>query len=108
MTKNDMIISLLKHGRSEEVRLHIKELEKESYTEDFCSFMDQMLDEYKVKRKQVAIRSGKELQQLVLDGVGVLEFIHQYVMEALSVVVADLRVVRKELVCPKHQVVKVQ
>ena len=58
MTKNDMIISLLKHGRSEEVRLHIKELEKESYTEDFCSFMDQMLDEYKVKRKQVAIRSG--------------------------------------------------
>lgn len=58
MTKNDMIISLLKHGRSEEVRLHIKELEKESYTEDFCSFMDQMLDEYKVKRKQVALRSG--------------------------------------------------
>ena len=55
----DELLYLLKHGRAEEVRFIVKDLqEKQSYSEDFPTFIDTMIRENKVKRKDIAIRSG--------------------------------------------------
>ena len=55
----DELLYLLKHGRAEEVRFVFKDLqEKQTYSEDFPTFIDTMIKEYKVKRKEIAIRSG--------------------------------------------------
>ena len=45
--KNDEIIRLLKHGRSDEVRSYVNTQKKENYPEDFIErFLDKCLDEY--------------------------------------------------------------
>ena len=55
----DELLYLLKHGRAEEVRFIVKDLqEKQSYSEDFPTFIDTMIRENKVKRKDIAIRAG--------------------------------------------------
>lgn len=55
----DELLYLLKHGRAEDVRFVFKDLqEKHTYSEDFPTFIDTMIKEYKVKRKEIAIRSG--------------------------------------------------
>lgn len=56
--KNDEIISLLKRGRNEAARQFVDEQKKKNYPENFTVFMNQMLDEYRIKKKEVAIRSG--------------------------------------------------
>ena len=58
MNNNDVIIRLLKHGRSDEVKSYIEAQKEQNYPEDFTIFMDQMITEYHLKRKDVAIRSG--------------------------------------------------
>ena len=58
MNRNEEIIRLLKHGRSDEVKNYVEEQKKQNYPEDFTIFMDQMIAENHLKRKDVAIRSG--------------------------------------------------
>ena len=58
MNRNDEIIRLLKHGRSDEVKSYVEAQKKQNYPEDFTIFMDQMITEHGLKRKDVAIRSG--------------------------------------------------
>lgn len=52
------ILHLLKSGRSEEVQAMVKQEQRKNYSGEFVPFMDEMLKEYKVSRKKVAIRSG--------------------------------------------------
>ena len=54
----DELLYLLKHGRADEVRFIFKDLRAKSYPEEFPVFIDTMIKEYKVKRKNIAIRSG--------------------------------------------------
>ena len=49
---------MIKYGRREEVAEYVRVLEKTAYTDDFVSFMDQMIREHHVSRKQVALRAG--------------------------------------------------
>ena len=48
---------LLKHGGSN-LEAFLKTQERTKYPESFTAFMDQMIREHKVKRKDIAIRSG--------------------------------------------------
>ncbi len=52
------LYDLLKHGKSAEVAAFIRAEQKKEYSFEFPVFMDQMLAEYKIKRKTVAIRAG--------------------------------------------------
>lgn len=49
---------MLKHGRSDEVQQAFLNLQKNEYSEDFTMFMDEMIREHRIKRKDIAIRSG--------------------------------------------------
>ena len=57
MTENERI-KLLKLGRAEELKALQKEGLKEEYPLEFREFMDMMIDEKGVKRKEIALRSG--------------------------------------------------
>ena len=52
------IIHLLKHGRSDEIRAMVEQQKRKNYSNEFVPFMAQMLQEYKISRKNVAVRSG--------------------------------------------------
>ena len=52
------ILRLLKYGRGEEVRALVEERKRQNYPNEFVPFMDQMIREHKVSRKNVAVRSG--------------------------------------------------
>ena len=52
------ILRLLKYGRGEEVRAIVEERKRQNYPNAFVPFMDQMIREHKVSRKNVAVRSG--------------------------------------------------
>ena len=54
----DKLLYLLKHGRADEVRFIFKDIQAKSYPEDFSTFIDTMIKEHKIKRKNIAIRSG--------------------------------------------------
>ena len=54
----DELLYLLKHGRADEVRFIFKDIQAKSYPEDFSTFIDTMIKEHKIKRKNIAIRSG--------------------------------------------------
>src|SRR6185437_5538705 len=51
----------------------------------------------------MAVGTRDEPQPAVLDGIGILELIHQYVPEALAVMREELRVVAPELVGAQQQ-----
>ena len=52
------ILRLLKYGRGEEVRALVEAERRQNYPNEFVPFMDQMIREHKVSRKNVAVRSG--------------------------------------------------
>ena len=52
------LIDMLKHGRSEEVQAMIRSMNRSSFPGEFVPFMDQMIREHGITRKQVAVRSG--------------------------------------------------
>ncbi len=52
------ILHLLKNGRSDEVRAMVEQQKRENYPNEFVPFMEAMLSEYRVSRKNVAVRSG--------------------------------------------------
>ncbi len=52
------LLHMLKNGRREEVAEYVREFERQNYTDNFVSFMDQMIREHRISRKQVALRSG--------------------------------------------------
>ena len=54
----DELLYLLKHGRADDIRFIFKDIEERSYPEDFPTFIDAMIREHKIKRKNIAIRSG--------------------------------------------------
>ena len=54
----DELLYLLKHGRADDIRFIFKDVQAKSYPEDFPSFIDTMIRENKIKRKNIAIRSG--------------------------------------------------
>ena len=54
----DELLYLLKHGRADDIRFIFKDIEEKSYPEDFPTFIDAMIREHKIKRKNIAIRSG--------------------------------------------------
>ena len=54
----DELLYLLKHGRADDIRFIFKDIEEKSYPEDFPTFIDTMIREHKIKRKNIAIRSG--------------------------------------------------
>ena len=54
----DELLYLLKHGRANDIRFIFKDIEEKSYPEDFPTFIDTMIREHKIKRKNIAIRSG--------------------------------------------------
>lgn len=49
---------LLKYGRQEEIRQMVSQHIREAYPDSFVPFMDQMIREHRVSRKDVAVRSG--------------------------------------------------
>ncbi|MBQ6663343.1 MAG: hypothetical protein IJM69_07375 [Firmicutes bacterium] len=55
--KDNELRHLLKHGGSG-LEAFLKAQERTKYPESFTAFMDQMIREHKVKRKDIAIRSG--------------------------------------------------
>ncbi len=57
-TDHREILHLLKYGRSEEVRALAEQQKKQNYPNEFCPFMEQMIREYGISRKNVAVRSG--------------------------------------------------
>ncbi|GEM_PF-264868 len=57
-TSQEELLHLLKNGRSEEVAARVRQMEKTAYTDNFVTFMDQMIREHRVSRKQIALRSG--------------------------------------------------
>ncbi len=54
----EYILHLLKYGRQEEIRQLVRQQERENYSDSFVPFMDQMIREHNISRKNVAIRSG--------------------------------------------------
>lgn len=54
----DELLYLLKHGRADDIRFIFKDIEERSYPENFPAFIDAMIREHKIKRKNIAIRSG--------------------------------------------------
>ena len=52
------LLYLLKHGRAEELRILAEQSKTHSYSNDFPAFMEMMLKEHNLKRKEVAIRAG--------------------------------------------------
>ena len=58
MTRNDTLLHLLKNGRRDEVRNLLAEEKSNDYASTFPGFMDQVLKEKKINRKQLAARSG--------------------------------------------------
>ena len=54
----DELLYLLMHGRADDIRFIFKDIEERSYPEDFPTFIDAMIREHKIKRKNIAIRSG--------------------------------------------------
>ena len=54
----DELLYLLKHGRADDIRFIFKDIQEKSYPEDFPKFIDAMIREHKIKRKDIAIRSG--------------------------------------------------
>ena len=55
---NSELLRLLKYGQQDEIRARIGAEQKKEYANSFPMFMDEMLSEYKVKRKDIAVRSG--------------------------------------------------
>ena len=56
---------------------------------------------------QVAVTRGQAVDELRLDGVGVLVFVHEHVAETGGVVVRHLRVLLEETQCEDEQIVEV-
>lgn len=54
----DELLYLLKHGRADDIRFIFKDVQEKSYPEEFTAFIDAMIREHKIKRKNIAIRSG--------------------------------------------------
>ena len=54
----DELLYLLKHGRADDIRFIFKDVQEKSYPEEFPAFIDAMIKEHKIKRKEIAIRSG--------------------------------------------------
>ena len=54
----DELLYLLKHGRADDIRFIFKDIQARTYPEDFPTFIDAMIREHKIKRKDIAIRSG--------------------------------------------------
>ena len=54
----DELLYLLKHGRADDIRFIFKDIQAKFYPEDFPTFIDAMIREHKIKRKNIAIRSG--------------------------------------------------
>ena len=54
----DELLYLLKHGRADDIRFIFKDIQAKTYPEDFPTFIDAMIREHKIKRKDIAIRSG--------------------------------------------------
>ena len=52
------ILQLVKHGRSEEIQFYFRDLQEKEYSGDFTAFMDEMVREHRIRRKDIAIRSG--------------------------------------------------
>ena len=52
------LLYLLKHGRADDIRFIFKDIQAKSYPEDFPTFIDAMIKEHKIKRKNIAIRAG--------------------------------------------------
>lgn len=52
------ILRLLKYGRGDEVRTMVEQQKKLNYPNEFVPFMDQMIREHKISRKNVAVQSG--------------------------------------------------
>ncbi len=57
MSQQD-ILHMLKHGRSDELRVAFEQMRKANYPNEFVPFMETMIREHKLSRKNVAIRSG--------------------------------------------------
>jgi len=58
MVDHNELVNLFKHGRGSEAAMLINEDNKRNYPDDFRMFMDQMIAEHKVSRKNIAIKSG--------------------------------------------------
>ena len=54
----DELLYLLKHGRADDIRFIFKDVQEKSYPEEFPAFIDAMIREHKIKRKNIAVRSG--------------------------------------------------
>lgn len=57
MNDNELL-QLLKYGRGEEARIYFGSIQEQAYSEDFTHFIDEMIDLYGIKRKEIALRSG--------------------------------------------------
>src|SRR6202035_4202410 len=58
-------------------------------------------------RKRAALAAHQQSHPAVLNGIGVLELIHQHVAEAPPVVREQLRLVTPDLKCPQQQLRKI-
>ena len=58
MIDNSELLHLLKYGKSVDLQKQLKNEMKKEYSSSFPAFMDEMLQEHKIKRKDVAVRSG--------------------------------------------------
>ena len=57
MNEEDLLY-LLKHGRADDIRFIFKDIQAKSYPDNFPAFIDAMIKEHRIKRKDIAIRSG--------------------------------------------------
>ena len=56
--EKEEILHLLKNGRSDQVMAMMEMRKKQNYPNEFVPFMDQMVREHKISRKDVAVKSG--------------------------------------------------
>ena len=57
-TIDNEILHLLKYGRNEDAKRYFSEKKKAKYSMEFPLFMDKMLKEHGISRKNVAIKAG--------------------------------------------------
>ncbi len=57
MSQQD-ILYMLKHGRSDELRLTFEQMQRANYPNEFVPFMETMIRENKLSSKSIALRSG--------------------------------------------------